>query len=292
MKPPFHLLLIHGDGSRALRCRVPRWLAYGTVGSVAVAAVTVLGLGDDYVRLRRDAGEVAALRGQVDEQGRLIAAFQTRIAGIRTEVTSWTALHAKMWKTFGPQAGPGAGEAGLGGGTPAPLGAGARPRPSEELDLLAATVAREAPRVRELERVVRRTGKIVNALPLRWPVRGRVNSGYGVRPSPWTGERERHEGMDIGVPWGTPVKAPAPGTVVAAGVGGGYGRYVRLDHGHGVTSIYGHLQRADVKRGQRVRKGQVIGLAGSTGRSTGPHLHYEVRVEGRAVDPRGFLWEH
>jgi murein DD-endopeptidase MepM/ murein hydrolase activator NlpD len=87
------------------------------------------------------------------------------------------------------------------------------------------------------------------------------------------------------------VTSPAPGTVVAAGFGGDYGRYARLDHGNGVTSLYGHLRKLEVKSGEQVEKGQVIGQVGSTGRSTGPHLHYEIRVNGKPVDPRGFLWE-
>jgi murein DD-endopeptidase MepM/ murein hydrolase activator NlpD len=87
------------------------------------------------------------------------------------------------------------------------------------------------------------------------------------------------------------VTSPAAGTVVATGAGGDYGRYAQLDHANGVASLYGHLRRVDVKRGDRVEKGQVIGLVGSTGRSTGPHLHYEIRVDGKAVDPRRFLWD-
>src|SRR5438093_1420683 len=129
------------------------------------------------------------------------------------------------------------------------------------------------------------------ALPLRWPVRGPVKSEYGLRHSPWNGAWERHPGIDIGSPPGTPVTSPAPGRVVAASSQGGYGKHVTLAHGNGVKSRYAHLKQLDVKLGQRIEKGQVIGLVGSTGRSTGPHLHYEVLVEGKRVDPRGFLWE-
>jgi murein DD-endopeptidase MepM/ murein hydrolase activator NlpD len=159
------------------------------------------------------------------------------------------------------------------------------------LKLLASGVAEEGPRLRELERVVSRKGKILSALPLRWPIRGRVNSAFGSRRSPWSGAPEHHYGIDIGSPSGTPIKAPAPGTVIAASTRGSFGRHVMLDHGNGVRSRYGHLNGIDVKRGERVEQGQVIGVVGSTGRSTGPHLHYEVIVDGKRVDPRGFLLE-
>src|SRR2546427_367947 len=137
-----------------------------------------------------------------------------------------------------------------------------------------------------------RTGRIVHALPLRWPVRGPVKSGYGPRRSPWNGAREVHEGIDIGSPPGTPIESPAAGTVVEASSQGGLGKHVTLDHGNGVRSRYGHLKKLDVKVGQRGAKGQVIGLVGSTGRSTGPHLHYEGVVAGQAGDPGPFPGKH
>ena len=163
--------------------------------------------------------------------------------------------------------------------------------PQDELALLLATVAEEGPRLRELERVIGRTGEVVNALPLRWPIRGRVNSEFGRRSSPWGGAAERHDGLDISVPLGTPVMCPAPGRVVVAGGGGDYGRHIMIDHGNGVRSLYGHMSKVDVRAGQLVEKGTVLGLTGSTGRSTGPHLHYELRVAGKAVNPRKFLWD-
>jgi murein DD-endopeptidase MepM/ murein hydrolase activator NlpD len=166
-----------------------------------------------------------------------------------------------------------------------------RPAPWAELDLLARTVGEEGPRVRTLEQSVRRAGDLIQALPLRWPVRGAIKSSYGLRQSPWTGKPEQHDGIDIGSSPGTPIESPAPGKVVKAGSGPDFGRHVVIDHGNGVRSLYGHMKQVDVKAGQTVEKGQVIGLVGSSGKSTGPHLHYEVLVNGKAVDPRSFLVE-
>jgi len=283
MKPPFNLVVVHGDGSRVLRLCVPRWIAYGVLGSGAAVLAATAGLSGEYALHRRQAGQMEALRQRADEQRALIDALRTQVPAIRNEIMGWKALHAKMWKAFGETATDGAASE-----TRAPTD-GVELRPSEELELLASGVAEESPRLRKLERVVSRTGKILKALPLRWPVRGRVNSEYGLRRSPWNGARERHDGIDIGSPPGTPVKSPAAGTVVAASSHGDFGKHVTIDHGNGLRSLYGHLEAVDVKAGQRVEKGQVIGLVGNTGRSTGPHLHYELLVKGKPVDPRGFL---
>jgi len=283
MKPPFSLLVIHGDGSRVSRVYLPRWILYGTLGSLA--AIVVASFSGEYLLGRRDGDQVAALRRRVDDQRALIDSFHTRVAAVRGEIMAWKALHARMWAALHPDAG-----AEVRGAAAAPV-AGVEPTPREDLDLLATAVAQEGPRLRELAHAIGRTGKIVHALPLRWPVHGPLKSGYGMRRSPWTGAPEHHQGIDIGSPSGTPVESPAAGTVVEASAHGSFGKHVALDHGNGVRSLYGHLKKLDVKVGQRVAKGQVIGLVGSTGRSTGPHLHYEVLMAGKPVDPSPFLGE-
>ncbi len=121
---------------------------------------------------------------------------------------------------------------------------------------------------------------------LPWPARGLLTSGFGLRRHPVFGVIRMHNGVDIAAPWGTPVRAAASGTVLFAGWFGGYGKLVILDHG-GFTTLYGHLSSIGVAVGQRVQAGQVIGRVGSTGYSTGPHLHFEIRKDGRPVDPLG-----
>jgi murein DD-endopeptidase MepM/ murein hydrolase activator NlpD len=148
---------------------------------------------------------------------------------------------------------------------------------------------------RQLEALIRRlasppgTGRLGLRLRsgLLWPARGALSSGFGLRRHPIFGVVRMHNGVDIAAPWGTPVRAAAPGTVLFAGWFGGYGKLVVLDHGGGVTTLYGHLSSIGVVVGQRVALGQVIGRVGSTGYSTGPHLHFEIRVDGRPVDPLG-----
>ena len=127
------------------------------------------------------------------------------------------------------------------------------------------------------------------ATPSLWPVTGNITSGFGYRRSPFDASREFHAGIDVAAPRGTAVHATAAGTVRMASWNGGYGNVIFLDHGFGYVTVYAHLSRISVRVGQIVEKGQVIGLVGSTGRSTGPHLHYEVRVGGATVNPMRFL---
>lgn len=122
-----------------------------------------------------------------------------------------------------------------------------------------------------------------------WPVNGEITSPYGYRIHPIWGTRIYHSGIDIGVDEGTPVHAADGGTVIAAEWYGGYGYAVVIDHGNGLSTLYGHNSELAVSAGQTVSKGQVIAYAGSTGNSTGPHVHFEVRVNGDAVDPMGYL---
>ncbi len=122
-----------------------------------------------------------------------------------------------------------------------------------------------------------------------WPLYGRITSPYGWRIHPITHRREFHTGIDIGAPLGSPVFAAEPGKIIFAGVNGGYGNEIMIKHSNGYETLYGHLSQIDVYVGQYVEKGDFIGRVGSTGFSTGPHLHFEIRRYGRTYDPLIFL---
>lgn len=136
-----------------------------------------------------------------------------------------------------------------------------------------------------------RLSKTLVGIPLRQPVSGvpNLSSGFGVRTDPFNGRPAMHTGLDFRGDAGEPIRATANGRVVSAGWSGGYGRLVEINHGNGLSTRYGHLSRIQVHPGQLVRAGQVVGRMGSTGRSTGPHLHYETRIRGEAVNPQRFL---
>jgi murein DD-endopeptidase MepM/ murein hydrolase activator NlpD len=129
------------------------------------------------------------------------------------------------------------------------------------------------------------------ALPTRRPSFGYFTSGFGIRRSPYGGVEKMHEGLDIANHYGTPILSTANGVVTFAGPKPGYGRTVIIDHGYGLETWYGHSSKLLVRDGEKVRRGQRIALMGSTGRSTGPHVHYEVRVNGTPVDPLSYLLE-
>jgi murein DD-endopeptidase MepM/ murein hydrolase activator NlpD len=140
----------------------------------------------------------------------------------------------------------------------------------------------------QIARPSRRIGSV--AIPSRMPVDGvRLTSDFGMRWHPVTGGRRAHKGVDLAGPIGTPVHATADGVVSRADWFSGYGLYVALEHGGDIESRYGHMSRLNVAAGQQVRKGDIIGFVGSTGRSTGPHLHYEVRIAGQAVNPIPYM---
>jgi murein DD-endopeptidase MepM/ murein hydrolase activator NlpD len=126
--------------------------------------------------------------------------------------------------------------------------------------------------------------------PSTWPVIGQLESGFGGRRNPFTGHGyEFHSGQDIDAPQGAPVVAGASGTVTFVGWQNGYGQLVVIDHGGGLTTRYGHLSDIDVGLGEAIKRGEMVGKVGSTGRSTGPHLHYEVRINDEPVNPLQYL---
>lgn len=131
----------------------------------------------------------------------------------------------------------------------------------------------------------------LDSMPTLKPTTGWYTSGFGVRASPFTGKSTMHEGLDIANHIGSIILAPASGVVTYAGARAGYGNLITIDHGYGLQSQYGHISRSFVHTGEKVKRGQKIGAVGNTGRSTGPHVHYEVRVNGIPVDPYYYVLE-
>jgi murein DD-endopeptidase MepM/ murein hydrolase activator NlpD len=143
--------------------------------------------------------------------------------------------------------------------------------------------------LRFVESLAERRNGTLEFTPSLWPVSGPVRSGYGRRRDPFTGETEIHQGLDIGALYGSAIRVPADGRVIYAARQPAYGNLIVVDHGNGITTRYGHLSNFETRVGDRLKKGDLIGYVGSTGRSTGPHLHYEVRLDDRTVNPRSYL---
>lgn len=130
---------------------------------------------------------------------------------------------------------------------------------------------------------------ILTSLPTVMPAKGFITSNFGIRKSPFTDRQELHKGMDIAAPIGTPIISPGDGVVVRVSTGGSYGNLVEISHGSGLSTLYAHMHKISVKKGQKLKRYDVIGSIGNTGRSTGPHLHYEVRLNGVPTDPRLYI---
>jgi murein DD-endopeptidase MepM/ murein hydrolase activator NlpD len=298
---PLHLSLAHtvhgrtGDGRATdvrrelgmnrggTRFNFPRLAVVG----VGLALAAIIGAGGilfgSWLHLRALTRDAALL----DEQ---LRHHRVVFDEIREAMASWRELQVKIQESFGPGLAAGGGDRGIGGATKTnPERPGLSP--SDELNRLSQAVREQTESLRALEQLMTRAGRALAALPSRWPVRGAVNSEFGYRHSPWLKEREFHAGIDIRAARGTPVYAPTPGTVIQAGHVQDYGTTIIVNHGQDVHTLYGHLSKLNVQSGQRVERGALIGYTGNTGRSSGPHLHYEIAVRGRAVNPRAYLWE-
>jgi murein DD-endopeptidase MepM/ murein hydrolase activator NlpD len=252
-----------------------RWLRASVVAVGVIAAALLYGfygLTQQAAHLRIER-ENARLRAQNEKQQQELQQLNNRVNAV--EDTS-----RKL-----------AEEAGIPDQTaqPVPRGQGGPAHPVDSAAALAAIESKTARLERQMwiyQDMVRGHG----AIPSIWPVMGALEGGMGGRHNPFTGRGwEYHEGQDIDATYGTPVEAAASGRVIIAGRQRGYGNVVYIDHGAGLSTRYGHLSQINVSIGQTVTRGQTIGLVGSTGRSTGPHLHYEVRINNQPVDPKRYL---
>jgi murein DD-endopeptidase MepM/ murein hydrolase activator NlpD len=160
-----------------------------------------------------------------------------------------------------------------------------------KLSSLETEASRQESSLRQLQEYFDDQRSLLASTPSIWPARGWVTSDFGTRLDPYSAERKMHQGLDIATPHGQPVYSPSDGTVVFTGTEGGYGKVLVIDHGYGVKTRYGHLSEIGVRLGDRIKRGEKVASVGNTGRSTGPHLHYEVRVNGIPENPRKFILE-
>jgi murein DD-endopeptidase MepM/ murein hydrolase activator NlpD len=279
-------------------------LRHGAIGLGAAVLVLLIGV-IHYFTLVREASENRVLRDEnltLRTQLKSIRERMDHIGATLERVERFDQKLRAVTLLSDPQRnlalGPTAGEPGV------------TPTPSAETEFTRAQVITETPKnlAAKLDRLSESATKREQSLqelqayfldqksrlastPSVWPARGWVTSDFGQRTDPYTAERVMHEGLDIAAPHGKEVVAPSDGTVIFAGLEGGYGNVLVIDHGYGVKTRYGHLSKLEVKTGEHVNRGQLVGAVGNTGRSTGPHLHYEVRVNGIPENPKKFILE-
>ncbi len=272
-----------------------RALVAGALGSVGILGIAAATMGHYFALLER-AAENRSLRKENAALGSELSLVAGRIADIQKAVDRIEHFDANLRAAATPQHT----ERGLAVG---PVEPGAPPPagpPAAQEDMaalpgrllsLADEAARQERSLRELQEYFDDRETLLASTPSVWPARGWVTSDFGGRHDPYTGERRRHDGIDIASSVGQPVYAPSDGTVVFAGLEGSYGKVLVIDHGFSVKTRYGHLSEIVVHLGDRVKRGTKVAAVGNTGRSTGPHLHYEVRVNGIPENPRKFVLE-
>jgi murein DD-endopeptidase MepM/ murein hydrolase activator NlpD len=262
------------------RVSVPVWVAWlgclGVPAATAVAVMLAVGVGPDWLRGQSPvARENAALRATM-------AGLDLQMDDLADEIEGLAVAHDRITEELDlpPLE------------IPSEVGTGPRePSEAELRRLLGRARAQRAGYVALLDTCSARKALRAHVPAISPSTRGWPSSAYGFRIDPFTGRRAFHRGLDISLPVGSPVRATADGTIVAVGKQPGFGLSVTIDHGQGLSTVYAHLDRALVRRGDEVRRGAAVALSGNTGRSTGPHLHYEVRLQGRAVNPRSYLPE-
>ncbi|MBL8952729.1 MAG: M23 family metallopeptidase [Myxococcaceae bacterium] len=277
-----------------------KWLLQAAIASAIVFSV-IAGAGVHYVFVAKDASENRSLRDEnlaLKAELRAIGEKVEHMGGTLDRVERFDQKLRAITLLSDPQRNLAMGPTETEPQNQVPSGENPFIRPkasetpkalSDKLDKLSAEAVRQEQSLQELQAYFQDQRFMLASVPSVWPTRGWVTSDFGVRLDPYTSERVMHAGMDIAGPHGKEVISPSDGTVVFSGLEGGYGNVLVIDHGYGIKTRYGHLATVKVKAGEKVKRGLVIALLGNTGRSTGPHLHYEVRVNGIAQNPRKFI---
>lgn len=282
----FTIIFVPNARAKFRKYQVPLNLAR-VAGRVAVAAGIVLVAA--LIHYSSLLFEVSRLRTMEKESQQLLTKthrIELDAAALRAQLGQLSGMVNKLGVMAGvdaPPPDPSVG--GTGGGGPTDTSA-----PSvASFEEMSTRLTELTSKSRELTGVFERQRSLLATTPSIWPVRGYLSAGFGNRPDPFTGLKDFHPGLDISAPLGTKILAPADGSVIFAGVKGGYGNAVTVEHGRGIVTHYGHMDVINVRVGQAVRRGSVLGFVGSTGRSTAPHLHYEVWLNGANQNPLRYI---
>jgi murein DD-endopeptidase MepM/ murein hydrolase activator NlpD len=248
-----------------------------------------------YLQFAGEMRELRRLRMVNSELRRQNLDYEVSVEHLNNRVTSLQDFVKKLSVMAGLDAGADAEASGGMGGSrddnlDSPLSAYAQVK--ESLEQMAGELTALEEKGRVLERFYEEHTLMLASTPSIWPVRGYLSSSFGRRRDPFTGQREFHYGIDISTPVGRPVVAPADGIVLYASRRGSYGNVIVIDHKFGMTTRYAHLAKFNTRAGRRVKRGDVVGYVGDTGRSNGPHLHYEVWVSDRPTHPLNYVLEY
>jgi len=289
LRKRFYILFVaRGDDGQLRKIQIPVHYLYVLVAGAAIGVLSLTGIASSYVRMLLKVSHYNELRAQKDELKNRYSRLEQVAKERDIQVASLGSLASEVSSMYGLKSDP-------------MLVAESADRfenaqISSSLDRLytlkntalsgAATTGISLGLTRD---VTPADWMRVNSAPSLWPVEGPITGSFGERIDPFNGEGAFHCGVDISASVGAPVIAPADGIVEFADFSSGYGRAVTIDHGRGISTRYGHLSNFAVVSGQEVHRGDTIGYVGQSGRSTGPHLHYEVRINGTPVNPHKYL---
>ena len=287
----FAFLIFPGAHGRLHKIQLPFYIIHLVLALSAVGIMTVAALANSYARMLLKVSNYNSLRSEREALKTQYRTLESAVTSTNAKLDSLQSLAAEVALTYGfgderrPRF-PGA-----------VLALATQTNASVDSSFRASLYAFDLIRRASLEVDGSDLGRGMFSNPLIarttvpsiWPVRGQITAGFGQRMDPFSGEGAFHAGVDISVPFGTRVEAAADGIVLEAGPESGYGNEILIDHGFGLTTKYGHLSRIFVVVGQVLKRGQVIGAVGMTGKTTGPHLHYEVHVKDTPVNPTKYL---
>lgn len=287
-----YTILLIPEGSHKVRRYMlgSHWLY-----SIAATFCVVLLLGClvlvDYFRTNVDRSELKRLRVQNQLQQNELREFANRLEDVRKEMVILAQNDAKM-RALAQISHPTGTQENIQVGIGGPVENAPESEMSnlqQQIDQIRASIDLRRESQEEVRGFLTEQSSLLSSKPTGWPARGWFTSNFGIRKSPFTNKRTMHEGIDIATRVGTPVYATAAGIVSRSQIEGGYGKLIVIDHGYGYKTYYGHNSKLNVKVGQRVKRGDLIAASGNTGTSTGPHVHYEVRLNGVPLNPRKFI---
>jgi murein DD-endopeptidase MepM/ murein hydrolase activator NlpD len=284
----YTLIVVPHAKARFRKFQIPVSVVRRAKAGATVAGLVIGSLFAHYVYINLRALEVRRLRAENASLASRTVEYQRLTEGLKTRLSQLQSTVTKLGVMAGVEIGGSGPIAGVGGATSSEALAPTADLKAYIADLdkeMAALGARSA----RLETFYNDQKVMLASTPSTWPVRGYLSTAFGNRLDPFTGQPDFHSGIDISTPTGTPITAPADGTVIFVGVKSAYGNAVVVNHGYGTVTQYGHLDRFAVRPGQKLKRGDAIGYVGNTGRSTGPHLHYEIWVHDQARNPMQYI---
>ncbi len=301
-------IVVVPEGTRKIRqIKIPRFCFFSLILVLLASSLSLAWVVRDYLVIKRDLPQLSSLQEENTLQRQQITSLSGKVQVINQKMAELKEFDRKVraMVSIDPSKGSGM-EApkeqqqfiGIGGSDSSLTGSNS---PSEKghkklvrmmyrsLDNLESDISIHKDEKAELLRLLDRQKSILACTPSVWPARGWVSSGFGYRISPFTGEKELHRGLDICSRKGSPVLAPAEGVVFSVEWDPGYGKTLIINHGYGLSTMYAHLEKVHVKKGQAVNRHQEIAQVGDSGRTTGAHLHYEIHLNGVPVNPLRYI---